>query len=178
MQRNKDHFCYILDRSLFIFQVEVMLLLVGLALALACHPESRWMCDNPCGNWSCNDPICTVLCDPICDTTCVCYDPERNVSYANRCQTYCPPHQCEADSCPSCETYCPYPCQAGYIPLCEATSCQWECHPDPTCPRPACEQQDPNATCSPPRCELMSERPACEYNGSSRLLFMITLALL
>jgi hypothetical protein len=145
-----------------------MIFLFVLAVALACHPQSRWMCDDPCGNWSCTDPVCTVLCEPICNTTCICYSDSLNASYPLRCRERCAPDQCESDSCPACETYCPTRCDAGYDPLCEATSCHWRCRADPGCPHPYCEQQDPDAHCDPPHCELMSERPACEYNSGGR----------
>jgi len=146
-----------------------MFLLVVIAVALACHPESRWLCDNPCGEWNCTDPVCTVICEPVCDTTCVCYSPELNTSYPKHCRGRCPPDQCESDSCPVCETVCSKPCGEGFDPLCEPTSCHWRCREDPACPHPYCEQMNLSAHCDPPRCELQSERPACEYSESTRL---------
>jgi len=157
-----------------------LLFLVTFTVALACHPESRWLCDNPCGNWTCTDPVCPVLCEPVCNsrTACVCFNNISNASYPHSCQQRCPPDQCESDSCPACETLCPNRCDAGYVALCEPTDCEWRCRLDPTCPQPDCQQQDPSAHCDKPRCVLMGEHPACEYSGSSTLSLLLALLLL
>ena len=150
------------------FQISVIALFL-IALAFACHPQSRWLCDNPCGAWECNDPVCDVICEPICNNTCMCHNPTTNSSYPLKCYEVCPPDQCEADSCPACETHCPKSCRSGFDALCEATSCDWSCRANTSCPYPECEQISTTWTsCPEPRCELQSEKPACEHSSSSR----------
>lgn len=147
-----------------------MLLILALIIMIvtACHPESRWACDDPCGIWICDDPICTAKCEAICETKCICFNPDTNSSIGAQCGAWCPTDQCESDSCPVCDTVCYSPCVSGYSHLCEATNCTWKCKSDPSCPKPKCNKTEQIA-CEHPRCELMSEMPACEYNTGRRV---------
>ena len=148
----------------------MVILLLWVCLALACHPQSRWACDDPCdGAWTCDDPICPLICEAICDSSCVCFNELTNASYAKSCEVYCPPDQCESDSCPSCEVRCPVRCVDGYTPLCEHPECTWKCEPNVNCPEPVCEQQSEWRPCVKPRCELASEMPACMYSSSAKM---------
>lgn len=140
-----------------------MILLTLVTLALTCHPQSRWMCDESCGDWQCTDPVCPLLCEPICDVDCVCLNPQTNFSFAKDCTVRCPPDQCEIDNCPVCETVC-IPCPNGYQALCEAPVCSWHCEPDEDCPEPECEQTSAGE-CPEPCCKLQSEMPACSPGG-------------
>jgi hypothetical protein len=144
-----------------------MLLLFFIAFAFSCYPQSRWLCDNPCDNWQCDDPVCSTICEPICNTSCVCFNPDTNSSYPKHCDARCPPDQCASDACPTCETICTA-CKINYHALCEQTSCQWKCIEDPACPKPTCEPISTTITCAEPRCELQSEMPACMYNTGIR----------
>lgn len=152
--------------------LSVVLLLVGLhftiELGLACHPQSRWACDNPCDSWNCDDPVCELICSPICNNTCVCFNPDDNMSYPISCHSECPEDQCESENCPACETICTEKCLSGYDPLCEIPACSWDCVEDLTCPRPECERDPAGEICLPPTCDLVSEMPACMYNHASR----------
>lgn len=146
----------------------MLLLFVLVAFAAACHPESTWLCDNPCNNWLCDDPVCPMLCKPDCDVDCVCFNNVTNSSYYNLCTVNCAPDQCEADSCPDCETQCLNPCSKGYEPYCEATACVWDCVPDPRCPKPTCEELSPDQHCEHPLCELQSEFVCCSHSAATR----------
>lgn len=121
----------------------------------ACHPECRYACD---------DPVCSAICKPhcrapVCQISCENPEHERNCA-SPHCWNRCAEDQCEADTCPACETVCsPFVhCRShGAVcsPLCEAPVCSWKCR------KPIAGQE-----CPLPRCELQCERPACEYNGT------------
>jgi hypothetical protein len=148
----------------------LLCLLFLLNVALACHPESRWACDDPCdGAWTCDDPVCPLLCEAICDYSCICFNELTNNSYAKSCEVYCPPDQCQNEHCPACEIRCPAPCVQGYTALCDQPRCAWKCIPDVNCPRPVCQQTSEWQPCRHPTCELASEMPACMYSSSKRL---------
>lgn len=151
----------------------LLLLTVLCQTATACHPVSKWACDDPCeGAWQCDDPVCPLLCEARCDYKCICFNSLTNSSYGKKCEVHCPEDQCESDSCPSCEIRCPMPCVDGYVALCEAPNCTWRCIPNVNCPKPRCEQVnlDSAAPCRVPECQLQSERPACEYSTASALV--------
>jgi len=154
---------------MFLFK---LLFLSSLAcLSLSCHPQSRWACDDPCGNWTCDDPIYNLTCNPVCSRSqCICVNEPTGYWYSKQCYNYCPPDQCESESCPSCETRCPTPCADKYEALCEAPNCFWDCTPDENAAPPQCEQGSTTETdCPSPRCELASEMPACMYNPAPKM---------
>ena len=153
---------------MFLFKLLFLSSLAG--LSFSCHPESRFLCDNPCGNWTCEDHVHNLLCEPICDSSqSICMNESPGYWYYKQCYHRCPPDQCESDSCPSCETVCP-PCAEKYEALCEMPSCFWNCKPDENVPQPQCEQQSTTVTdCPSPRCELQSEMPACMYNPAPKM---------
>jgi len=155
----------------------ILIVLFLFSSCLACHPQSRWLCDDPCSNWACDDPVCDVLCEPICNVSCICFNPQTNSTYPKHCEQRCPEDQCESDACPSCETICTE-CRKNYHALCEETSCQWKCRADPDCPKPTCEPILDNITCQEPECHLQSERPACEYSSAVLLGIAIKWSLL
>lgn len=126
-----------------------MLVFVALlaASALACHPECRWQCD---------DPVCAAECSPVCrEPVCEVVCDDGASCGAPKCSVRCgggDAEQCEADSCPNCETVCDpprCPASAGECSiLCEPPVCEWQCRKPRNCPRP--------------RCELQCEAPACQ----------------
>jgi hypothetical protein len=148
----------------------MLLFIILIACVFACHPESRWACDDPCGEWICSDPICRPICEPNCKpVNCVCYNAATDHSYPKVCYIFCPEDQCESDSCPQCEIKCPDSCAYQYEPLCQAPDCGWTCRTNYSCPEPQCEQASTTVTnCEPPRCELVSEMPACERNSATK----------
>jgi hypothetical protein len=110
--------------------------------------ECRWACDDP----TCN-PICYTKCAaPVCQASC----PNTTIClYAPNCRVRCPTYPLVDETCPSCETICdplPDPPCTDCSPLCEATSCSWECS-KPT-------------DCRYPHCELVCESPTCSSNGA------------
>jgi hypothetical protein len=121
----------------------------------SCHPQCRYLCDDPVFNATCS--IVCVKPDCIYDQTC---------DYSPACTIQCPEDQCESDSCPACETICQ---PSTHIecgqPLCAPPNCTWSCV-KPTNPPPI-------------RCEVQCERPACEYSsGSIITLNMLIFSLL
>jgi hypothetical protein len=142
-----------------------------ISVAVACHPQCRYFCD---------DPVCNATCVPKCLPPACVIQCDTNSSsikcYAPSCHVRCPPDMCESDACPSCETVCEppqcfdqqtYQKYDGCQNLCEATSCAWECSKPLNCPQP--------------RCELMCEQPACRASSASilsiNLLFLFLLLL-
>lgn len=132
----------------------VIILFVSLQTACGCHPQCRWMCD---------DPVCDAICEPLCEA------PSCNASIhfqandsivqlpqnALQCEIRCSSidNQCPSDSCPYCAIHCSFvngSCPAGGIchGSCFVPRCEWQCM-KPT-------------NCTKPRCELSCERPACE----------------
>jgi len=127
--------------------------LLAMGLAQTCHPEGRYSCD---------DPVCPAVCSPICDapvcSSCVNTTEDGQVcTPVSGCEVRCPADQCEADSCPVCETVCHENLCADdeCTVLCEATVCAWQCRKPSDCPVPVCE--------------LFCEAPACEFSRASRL---------
>jgi hypothetical protein len=108
--------------------------------------ECRWACDDPVCH-----PICYTKCAlPLCQASCT---SPHICLYQPNCRVRCPLYLLVENSCPACETVCdPLPCGGDCSPLCEATSCSWECS-KPT-------------DCRYPRCELQCEAPACSSNGN------------
>jgi len=114
------------------------------AVAQTCHPECRYVCD---------DPVCKAVCFPVLThpIKCQLFPKYYNEHYTTNCSHTCVEDVCEADSCPMCEVRCT-------PPKC-APNCQIECEQIQTawyCVKP--EAKD----CDPPRCELQCERPTCE----------------
>ena len=132
--------------------------LVALSLAVAnaatCHPQCKWLCD---------DPVCPAKCHPVCarpkcqmdckPTECAkcevhCEEPV--------CSVRCPKEMCEMEDCPACETVCrPAVCRTtctapepNCSPLCEKTKCAWKCKTPELCPKPKCQ-----LTCEKPSCD-------------------------
>ncbi len=125
------------------------LLLFFLPLIFGCHPQCRYVCD---------DPVCQADCRIFCkDPECIYECPGFGVACQdnpprcrNRCNTSA--DACESDSCPMCETICEPPdCNVpGHFCgiVCAPTECAWKCFLPTNCP--------------PPTCQLMCEHPACE----------------
>lgn len=156
-------------RRLFASNRQMLLLaLAAMAAAQACHPECRWQCD---------DPVCTAECapvcaKPVCTTVCENEVPCR----APACHVRCPNEQCEADSCPQCETVCEPPhcsAAAGHCTvLCEETSCDWKCRKPSNCARPRCELQ-----CEAPACTTATTPSVSAANSASLSLLLSVLLL-
>lgn len=146
------------------------LFLVGATLAAAvstkaqCHPQCKWLCDDPVCPAKCHPvcarPKCQMNCEPTgcaaCEVRC-----EEPV-----CSVRCPKEMCEASDCPSCETVCrPAVCRTtctapepNCTPLCEKTKCAWKCKTPTLCPKPKCQ-----LTCEKPSCDEAStfgDKPA------------------
>lgn len=123
----------------------LFILLLSIAYATGCHPQCRWLCD---------DPVCHAVCKPICAPP-VCQF-NQTCPYSPSCSVRCPADQCENDQCPACETLCAPPpaLECGEIE-CEAVECAWQCNKPIYCPYP--------------RCELQCEHPACEYSAGNAL---------
>jgi hypothetical protein len=105
---------------------------------MGCHPECRWLCD---------DPLCLAVCKPIFEQpVCSCANPGVNPV----CRVLCAQDQCEMDSCPQCEVQCDPNPNCGAI-TCEQLVSSWSCRKPSDCALPTCELQ----------CEL----PFCPYEG-------------
>ncbi len=119
--------------------------------ARSCHPVVTWPCEG--GTVTsflyclpvCEEPVCTV----VEGCTKLCLDPV--------CAITCPQDQCEAESCPACETLCNplscYPNSAGCEIQCEETTCTWSCIIPPWIYHPT--------SCSP-----IIESPACGVSSA------------
>jgi len=131
----------------------------------ACHPECRYLCDDPVCYPTCvakvEPPRCTVNCNS-------CFIPEPG-----QCNFHCNSVSlsngdfCEADSCPIAETLCSelvcsnLPNGVTCSVLCEAPVSGWHCV-EPT-------------HCKKPICKLQCEKPACEFAGQSKILWSLIL---
>jgi len=132
--------------------------MVRSVLGESCHPQCKWLCD---------DPVCPAQCHPVCarpncqmdckPSECAkcevhCEDPV--------CSVRCPKEMCEmasegGDGCPKCQTVCrPAVCRTtctapepNCSPLCEPTQCAWKCRTPTLCPKPKCQ-----LTCEKPGC--------------------------
>eukprot|EP00466_Bigelowiella_natans_P003146 jgi/Bigna1/70840/fgenesh1_pg.13_\ len=148
-----------------------------------CHPQCRWMCD---------DPQCPALCHPICEKpkcemSCEQVPCAKCKVHCEKpiCSIRCPKDMCERADCPKCETVCaPAKCfstctapEAVCTPVCEETACQWKrrvppaTHPTHRClsflccfhglsPQ-FCQCRKPK-TCPKPKCTLQCQKPTCE----------------
>lgn len=133
----------------------LLIVLLTFTHCLACHPQCKWLCD---------DPVCSAVCEPECqaprcEVTCLntTADP-RSVCSHPICWTTCGDtmNQCESDNCPQCETRCGrLYCQPSYTCQiqCEMPQCGWKCRKPDSCPKP--------------QCQLMCEQPACKLEESS-----------
>lgn len=129
-----------------------------------CHPQCKWLCDDPVCPAKCHPvcarPKCQMNCEPTgcaaCEVRC-----EEPV-----CSVRCPKEMCEAQDCPGCETVCrPAVCRTtctapepNCTPLCEKTKCAWKCKTPTLCPKPKCQ-----LTCEKPSCDEAStfgDKPA------------------
>merc|ERR1712226_1609546 len=153
--------------------------LFGIATAsevsAGCHPQCKWLCD---------DPVCPAKCHPVCarpkcqmdckPTECAkcevhCEEPV--------CSVRCPKEMCEMEDCPACETVCrPAVCRTtctapepNCSPLCEKTKCAWKCKTPTLCPKPKCQ-----LTCEQPGCTEESkfggsaaQSPCCPCNAAN-----------
>jgi hypothetical protein len=157
----------------------IALLIVSVAVASAaqCHPQCKWLCD---------DPVCPAKCHPVCarpkcqmdckPTECAkcevhCEEPV--------CSVRCPKEMCEMEDCPACETVCrPAVCRTtctapepNCSPLCEKTKCAWKCKTPELCPKPKCQ-----LTCEKPSCDEAStfgegaEESCCACSGDNAAL--------
>jgi len=107
-----------------------------------CHPECL------CEDLSTVAPICTPVCqEPQCIIQCNQHSGTHVSCTPLNCNVTCPVDQCEADSCPQCETVCgPIVCSPETVactPLCEETQCTWSCTAPLSCV---------NANCTEPAC--------------------------
>ena len=131
-------------------RVPLLLCLLLLATAWACHPECTWQCDSP----SCPARCHIVKKAPVCSIQCA--DPSHEDSCQElECVTRCVEDGCPMDACPMCETVCrPAHCTASGAdcsPLCEAPEASWVCTAPLECPKPKCTLQ-----CDQPSCQLSS----------------------
>jgi hypothetical protein len=122
-----------------------------------CHPQCKWLCDDPVCPAKCHPvcarPKCQMNCEPTgcaaCEVRC-----EEPV-----CSVRCPKEMCESKNCPSCETVCrPAVCRTtctapepNCTPLCEKTKCAWKCKTPTLCPKPKCQ-----LACEKPKCDSAS----------------------
>ena len=123
------------------------------ATEVACHPQCKWLCD---------DPVCPAKCHPVCARPKCQMDCKQ--SECAKCEVHCeepvcsvrcPKQMCELEGCPSCETVCrPAVCRTtctapepNCSPLCEKTKCAWKCKTPTLCPKPKCQ-----LTCEQPGC--------------------------
>ena len=149
-----------------------MLIFVLFLLASACHPECVAVCDSPV-----KPAICGPLCKPpACVAICQGTDPYE--CSPTRCNVVCPDDQCEADSCPACETLCDkpscYPWGRNCSVFCEETQCSWHCRKPDGKPNVTCEWQ-----CEAPACAALPQdipTPAPSPPGS-RLGLVLALTL-
>lgn len=131
------------------------LLIVSVGVTLGCHPECRYVA---------NDPVFPAICETVCELPACEFN--QTCGYSPSCHIVCPPNMCESDTCPQCETHCSPPpsLSCGDI-LCEPTYCSWKC-------------REPNENERPPLVwEVQCERPACEYAGVATLGVSIWLIL-
>lgn len=131
-------------------KMKFFIFILFIYLAIGCHPQCRYACD---------DPVCNAVCSPVCEKPrCeLQLTPEgerRNIKINGEkpdCMSRCANETCESDSCPQCEVTCKmttYGCSPYCEPLCEQLSCHWHCMKPSICPKP--------------RCELVCEKPSCE----------------
>lgn len=143
----------------------VWVLLLAVCAVLGCHPECRYVSD---------DPVCAAICKPkcqppVCGAQCQNSAHDATCSKPNcwvRCQES---GGCETEECPLCETVCnPYfYCSAqGAVcsPICEALQCSW-----------SCRTPIPGQECPLPKYVLQCDPPACAYSGASTLVACATL---
>jgi len=125
--------------------------------SVSCHPQCKWLCDDPVCPAKCHPvcarPKCQMNCEPTgcaaCEVRC-----EEPV-----CSVRCPKEMCESKNCPSCETVCrPAICRTtctapepNCTPLCEKTKCAWKCKTPTLCPKPKCQ-----LACEKPKCDTES----------------------
>lgn len=131
----------------------MILLLFFVVVSFACHPQCRYLCDDPVC-----EADCKVFCrEPNCIYQCVGFPPTENPcpGQTPKCETFCNVTQdtCESDSCPMCTTICEEPtCQRdGYFCgiVCPPPDCAWKCFLPTNCREPICQLQ-----CDQPACEL------------------------
>jgi len=119
------------------------ILLVLFSVGDSCHPQCRYLCD---------DPVFNATCTPVCvEPDCIYYP---TCDYSPVCTVRCPEDMCESDSCPACETVCePSNHIECNLIVCAPPNCTW------SCVKPA----------NPPpiHCEVQCERSACEYTGGA-----------
>jgi len=153
----------------------ILTLMVAVAFAAQCHPQCKWLCD---------DPVCPAKCHPVCARPKCQMDCKQ--SECAKCEVHCeepvcsvrcPKQMCELDGCPQCETVCrPAVCRTtctapepNCSPLCEKTKCAWKCKTPTLCPKPKCQ-----LTCEQPGCTEESkfgseggDSPCCPCNAGS-----------
>lgn len=144
--------------SLYTFSMVAALeLKVASTTTATCHPQCKWLCDDPVCPAKCHPvcarPKCQMNCEPTgcaaCEVRC-----EEPV-----CSVRCPKEMCESKNCPSCETVCrPAVCRTtctapepNCTPLCEKTKCAWKCKTPTLCPKPKCQ-----LACEKPKCDSAS----------------------
>jgi len=141
---------------LFLSSITIATVL-GVTTSATCHPQCKWLCDDPVCPAKCHPvcarPKCQMNCEPTgcaaCEVRC-----EEPV-----CSVRCPKEMCESKNCPSCETVCrPAVCRTtctapepNCTPLCEKTKCAWKCKTPTLCPKPKCQ-----LACEKPKCDATS----------------------
>lgn len=122
-------------------------------VAMACHPQCRYQCD---------DPVCSAVCQPVCAT------PNCEIvykvgdgnyttlpNYSPTCTCSCANDGCEADQCPQCQALCEEftSCPEGAICEihCLPIQAYWYCQKPKDCPLPSCQS--------------FCEQPSCQYEG-------------
>merc|ERR1712086_683516 len=94
--------------------------IVAVATASTCHPQCKWLCD---------DPVCPVRCPKeMCE-----------MDDCPACETVCRPAVCRTTRTapePNC------------APLCEKTKCAWKCKTPTLCPKPKCQLTCEQPGCS------------------------------
>jgi len=148
--------CFILNLCVVITTVVA----IRIKVDATCHPQCKWLCDDPVCPAKCHPvcahPKCQMNCEPTGCASCEvrCEEPVCNVR--------CPKEMCESKNCPSCETVCrPAVCRTTCTapepkctPLCEATKCAWKCQTPTQCPRPKCQ-----LACEKPKCGTENHFP-------------------
>merc|ERR1719329_2041210 len=111
-----------------------LVVLVAAAMASTCHPQCKWLCD---------DPVCPAKCHPVCarpkcQMDCKPSECAKCEVHCEEpvCSVRCPKEMCEMEDCPACET------------VCRPAVCRTTC----TAPEPSPK----------PKCQLTCEKPSCD----------------
>merc|ERR1719329_1147265 len=157
-----------------------LVVVVATALASTCHPQCKWLCD---------DPVCPAKCHPVCarpncQMDCKPSECAKCEVHCEEpvCSVRCPKEMCEMEGegdagCPKCQTVCrPAVCRTtctapepNCSPLCEPTKCAWKCRTPTLCPKPKCQ-----LTCEKPGCNdgavfgsAGGDSPCCPCNAEN-----------